>query len=171
MLRQILPITDPRLFTKSAPVDVSAGITPEIIKLGSDLLDTSRAVRGAGMAAIQVGVPVRVFLMDLAHIDGDTILFINPEIISLSEEKATRLEGCLSMPNIATEIERPATAMIRYVNLDGNIVEYHAEGFAAQCVQHEMDHLDGVRMIDHVTPMKRAMLLTKFQKQRRRGGR
>lgn len=163
-LRQILPIDDPRLRQPSLPVDLSNGVPEEIVDLAADMLETSRVVSGAGMAAIQVGEPVRVFVMDLVSVAGDTMVFINPEIIAVSEEQVMRLEGCLSMPGVAVSVERPARVTVRFHNIEGVEQTYEATEFAAQCVQHEIDHLDGVRMLDRVSPLKRAMALKQFAK-------
>lgn len=169
--RQILPITDPRLSEPSMPIDLSAGVPEAIRVLAADLLETSRAVDGAGMAAIQVGEPVRLFVMDLARMDGDTIAFINPKVIETSEEIATRREGCLSMPGIFFDLARPAQVRIAYFDLAGEEQHYVAKDFASMCVLHELDHLDGVRHLDHLSPLKRAMALKKFADQRRRKSR
>lgn len=167
--RQILPMTDPLLRTQSAPVTLVDGKVPDpILTLAEDLLATTRAVNGAGMAAVQVGVPVRLFLMDLIAISGDTIVFINPEIIERAEKLVTRKEGCLSMPGGWVEIERPDWVVVRYIGLDGAEHEYRATGMASVCVQHEIDHLDGIRNIDRLSPLKRARALKAFQKSRTR---
>jgi peptide deformylase len=163
--RQIVPITDPSLGKPSTPVDLSNGITEEIKALAVDMLDTSREVGGAGMAAVQVGTPVRMFVMDLASVAGDTIVFINPEIVARSAGVIARKEGCLSMPGIAIfDIERPTQVTVNYTDITGTPRTYEADGFAAQCVQHEMDHLDGIRFYDHVSKLKRAMVLKQFAK-------
>lgn len=164
--RQILPITDPLLRQKSAPLDLSNGVTPEMTKLAGDLLDTTRAIGGAGMAAVQIGFPVRMFLLDLFRVMGDTIVFLNPEIVSVAEEKETMREGCLSMPDTFFEIERAAAVVVRYTDISGASAEYRAEGLAARCVLHELEHLDGAVMLDHLSPLKRAMALKQFAKQR-----
>lgn len=168
-LRQIVPITHPLLGQPSAPVDLSAGVTAEIKALCVDMLDTSREVGGAGMAAVQVGLPLRLFVMDLASVAGETMVFINPQITERSEGKIARKEGCLSMPGIALfDIARPEKVTVAYTDLAGEPQTYVAEGFAAQCVQHEMDHLDGIRFYEHVSPLKRAMVLKQFEKDRAR---
>jgi peptide deformylase len=170
--RQIVPITDPLLGKVSAPVDLTNGVPDAVKVLAADMLETSREVGGAGMAAVQVGEPIRVFVMDLLSVAGDTMAFINPEIIERSEEKVARREGCLSMPGIAIfDIERPAKVTVRYTDLEGVEQTYVAEGFAAQCVQHEMDHLDGIRFYEHVSPLKRSMVLKQFAKSRARRSR
>lgn len=168
-LRQILPLTHPLLGKPSAPVDLSAGVPDAVKVLAFDMLETSRAVQGAGMAAVQVGEPIRMFVMDLvgARVPGDTIIFINPEITWRSEGTITRMEGCLSMPGTALDIDRPAEATVSYTDITGAQRTYEATGFAAQCVQHEIDHLDGIRMVDHLSPLKRKMVVERFEKRRR----
>lgn len=167
-LRQIVPIDHLSLREPSAPVDLAAGVPEDIVTLATDMLETSRAIGGAGMAAVQVGEPIRMFIMDLVSVAGDTIVFINPEIVWRSEETVVRKEGCLSMPGVMIEIARPAQCRVTYTDLKGRAQTYEADGFAAQCVQHEIDHLDGVRMIDGLSPLKRAMVLKQFEKAKAR---
>ena len=166
-LRQIRPYFDPILKTVSQPVELmSDGRVPaHVIRLGIDMLETSRKVSGAGMAAVQVGEPLRMFVMDLSRHGGDAITFINPEIVETAEEKVTQKEGCLSMPGCFIDVERPKWARINYIGTDGSEKEYRAEGLAALCCQHEMDHLDGIRNIDRVSKLKRDMVLKKYRKQ------
>lgn len=163
--RQILPITDPLLTQPSAPI---GEITDEIRDLARDMLETSRAVNGAGIAAVQVGVPVRLVIVDLIQIGGDTLVMVNPEIIGGTPEVQKRREGCLSMPGVILEVERAAGVRVDYTDLTGERRTYEATDFAAVAVQHELDHLDGVRHIDHLSPLRRAMALKQFQKHRTR---
>jgi peptide deformylase len=166
-LLQIIPITDPRLREPSRAIDVEAGVPLDIRVLSQSMLATCRAVDGAGMAAIQAGHPVRLFVMDLGRVGGDTIVFINPEVTSRSEEMMEMVEGCLSMPGISFPLERHAAVTVSYIDLDGAALEYHATGYGALCCQHEIDHLDGIRAIDRLSPLKRAMVLKKFEAGRR----
>lgn len=165
-LRQIIPITDPRLKAPSLSV---GEITAEIRTLAADMLETSRAIRGAGIAAVQVGVPIRLFVMDLSAIGGETITFVNPVVTFKSNEVVTRKEGCLSMPGVVLEVERPDAITVSYTDLDGNEFASTFAGYAGVAVQHEIDHLDGIRHIDHISPLKRGMALTAFAKSRKRG--
>lgn len=162
---QILPITDPLLKEKSLKVLMEDGVLPDyIVPLANDMLETSRAVGGAGLAAVQVGHLIQMFIMDLALVGGPTEGFINPEIIESAEYTVARKEGCLSMPDIFFEVERPAWIRVRYIDLDGVVKEERFEGFEALCVLHEMDHLNGVRAIDLVSPLRRQKLLNLHKK-------
>jgi peptide deformylase len=162
-VRPIITAPDPRLKAVSAPVKKVDG---EIRKLAEDLADSMYAADGIGLAAIQVGVPKRVIVMDLDQKDGkkDWRVFINPKILWASEEKAVYEEGCLSVPEIYDDVERPARIRCEYFDLDGKRVEIEADGMLATCLQHEMDHLEGVLFIDHLSRLKRAMLLKKLTK-------
>ena len=164
MLRQILPINSFRLRLISQPIDLSAGVPEEIKALAQDMLETSRVVGGAGMAAIQVGEPVRLFVMDFSHRGGDTIAFINPEVTYKSEEQVIRKEGCLSMPEVFAMVSRAAEIILTYTDLDGNPQTYQATGLEAMCCQHEMDHLNGTVYLDLLTPLRREIALKQFQK-------
>jgi peptide deformylase len=162
----ILPIVilpDPKLKLVSEPVD---NVTPEIRKLAADMLDTMYDAPGIGIAAIQVGVAKRVVTIDLAKQDEDKrpIVFINPEIIAGSEEIGVYEEGCLSIPEFYEEVERPAAVKVRYMDLDGKMQEMEADGLMATCIQHEIDHLDGVLFIDHISKLKRDRCVKKFTK-------
>lgn len=161
--RQIIPIDDKLLTKPSAPIEFVNGEVPQdILDLAGDMLETCRAINGAGLAAVQVGEPVRLFVMDLAQIEGPTMIFINPEIIARSGETIEMLEGCLSMPGIAFKLERAASVTVRYTALDGEQKTFDAGGYAAICCQHEIDHLDGVRHIDHLSKLKRSRYMKKF---------
>jgi peptide deformylase len=132
-----------------------------------DMLETMYAAPGIGLAAIQVGVPKRVIAMDLAR-EGEPPqprFFVNPEILWASEETAPYEEGCLSVPEIYDEVERPARVKLRYLNYQGERIEEDAEGLYAVCIQHEMDHLDGVLFIDHLSRLKREQAIKKVKKQ------
>ena len=163
-LREILIVPDPVLKQVSKPV---AAVDDELRALMDDMLETMYAAPGIGLAAIQVGEPVRVIVMDLAKTDEPKAprFFVNPEILWASEETAPYEEGCLSVPEIFDEVERPAQVKIRYMNYAGETVEEDAEGLFAVCIQHEMDHLDGVLFIDHLSRLKREQAVKKVKKQ------
>jgi peptide deformylase len=163
-LREILIVPDPRLKAVSKPV---ARVDDELRALMDDMLETMYAAPGIGLAAIQVGVPERVIVMDIAKQDEPKAprYFVNPEILWKSEETAPYEEGCLSVPEIYDEVERPARVRIRYLNYQGETVEEDAEGLFAVCIQHEMDHLDGVLFIDHLSRLKREQAVKKVKKQ------
>jgi peptide deformylase len=164
----ILTAPDPRLKAVSTIVKKVDG---EIRKLVQDMADSMYAADGIGLAAVQIGVPQRVIVMDLNQKDGDEKtgkkdwrVFINPKILWASDELATYEEGCLSVPEIYDDVERPARIRVEYLDLDGKPVEIEADGMLATCLQHEMDHLEGVLFIDHLSKLKRAMLLKKLTK-------
>jgi len=163
-LREILIVPDPRLKQVSEPV---GHVDDELRALMDDMLETMYEAPGIGLAAIQVGVPKRVIVMDLAKQDEPKAprFFVNPEILWRSEETAPYEEGCLSVPEIYDEVERPAQVKIRYLNYAGDQVEEDAEGLFAVCIQHEMDHLDGVLFIDHLSRLKREQAVKKVKKQ------
>lgn len=165
-LRPILIAPDPRLKQKSEPVQ---GVTAEHRALMDDMLETMYDAPGIGLAAIQVGVPLRIIVMDLAR-EGEPKqprYFVNPEIVWASEETQPYEEGCLSVPEIYDEVERPARVRLRYLNYAGQQVEEDAEGLYAVCIQHEMDHLEGVLFIDHLSRLKRESALRKLKKARK----
>jgi len=162
-IREIISLPDKRLRLVSDPVET---ITPEIRTLVEDMFETMYDAPGIGLAAIQVAVPLRVVTMDVAKKEGETDprVFINPEVLSLSEELSVYEEGCLSIPEYYEEVERPATVRIRYMDLDGNLHEEDAEGLFATCIQHEIDHLNGVLFIDYLSKLKRDRVTKKFTK-------
>ncbi len=165
-VRDILIAPDPRLKTVSEPVD---RVDDELRALMDDMLETMYAAPGIGLAAIQIGVPVRVIVMDLAH-DGDAPeprFFVNPEILDQSDTLTSYAEGCLSVPEFYEDVERPDTVRVRYLDYDGNPREEEARDLFAVCIQHEMDHLEGVLFVDHLSRLKRASILKKLQKSRR----
>jgi len=148
---------------KSAPV---AAVDDSLRALMDDMLETMYAAPGIGLAAIQVGEPVRVIVMDLSRGEGvrQPRFFVNPEILWASEETVPYEEGCLSVPEIYDEVERAAKVRIRYLGYDGAAVEEDAEDLYAVCIQHEMDHLDGVLFIDHLSRLKRNRAVAKVKK-------
>ena len=162
-IRPILVLPDQRLRTVADTVDK---IDDEVKKLARDMLDTMYAAPGIGLAAPQVGELKRVVVMDLAK-DGeppDPIVMINPEILKFSEDTVTTEEGCLSIPDLYYDVERPAEVTVRYTDLDGKTVTRDATDRLAICVQHELDHLDGVLYIDYLSRLKRDRVLKKFEK-------
>ncbi len=172
-IREIIILPDHRLRLVSKPVDK---VTPEIRKLADDMFETMYAAPGIGLAAIQVAEPVRLITMDLAKKgeNGETQpqprVFINPEILSRSEEMSVYEEGCLSIPEYYEEVERPARVRVRFSDLEGKLHEEDAEGLYATCIQHEIDHLNGVLFIDYLSKLKRDRVLKKFSKAARRAG-
>ncbi|MBS0281876.1 MAG: peptide deformylase [Proteobacteria bacterium] len=162
-IRPILIAPDPRLKAVSTPVETVDG---EIRKLAQDMADSMYAAEGIGLAAVQIGVAKRIIVMDLDQKDGkkDWRVFINPKITWASEEMATFEEGCLSVPEIWDDVERPARIKAEYLDLDGKKIEIEADGMLATCLQHEMDHLEGVLFIDHFSRLKRSIALRKLAK-------
>jgi peptide deformylase len=165
-IRPILTAPDPRLKVVSEPV---AKVDAEIRTLVDDMIETMYGADGIGLAAIQVGVPKRVLVMDLDQKDGkkNPKAYINPVILWASEEMATFEEGCLSVPEIWDDVERPARIKAEYLDRDGKKQELEAEGLLATCLQHEMDHLNGILFVDHLSKLKRSMALKKLQKAKR----
>ncbi|HHY48844.1 MAG TPA: peptide deformylase [Alphaproteobacteria bacterium] len=161
--RPILILPDPRLRAVADPV---VEIDEEIRKLAHDMLETMYDAPGIGLAAPQVGELKRVVVMDLSREDEpkNPIVMVNPEILRVSEETVTTEEGCLSIPELFYEVERAAEVTVRYTDLEGRTIETDATDRFAICVQHEIDHLDGVLYIDYLSRLKRDRVLKKFQK-------
>jgi len=185
-IREILEVPDPRLKTVSEPVKPEE-FNDELKALVDDMFETMYEAHGIGLAAIQVGVPKRLLVIDLqpedpdaepeeCHHDGhkhyhqplkkEPRVFVNPEILDPADELATHSEGCLSVPDIYADVDRPATCRVRWQDLKGKVHEEAMEGLMATCIQHEMDHLEGVLFIDHLSRLKRQMALKKLQKLR-----
>jgi len=164
--RPILTAPDPRLKAVSLPV---AHVDGDIRTLVADMLESMYAAEGIGLAAIQIGVPRRVLVMDLAQKDGkrEPRAFINPKILWASEELATFEEGCLSVPDIWDAVDRPARIKAEYLDEHGKKHTLDADGMLATCLQHEMDHLEGVLFIDHLSKLKRSIALRKLTKAKR----
>ena len=162
-VRDILILPDKRLRLISKPV---AKIDAATRKLVEDMFETMYDAPGIGLAAIQIGEPRRIVTMDLAKKDEpkQPQVFINPELISQSGDKNIHEEGCLSIPEYYEEVKRPAEVRVRYLDLDGKQYEIDAEGLLATCIQHEIDHLDGVLFIDHISKLKRDRVIKKFTK-------
>lgn len=188
-IREILEVPDSRLKVVSTPVEPGE-FGPELNALVEDMFETMYDAPGIGLAAIQIGVPKRVLVIDLQPDDPDAPpvecghdhghgahthpatkkeprVFINPVILDPADELSTYQEGCLSVPEIYADVDRPATCRVRYQDLDGNTHEEALEGLMATCLQHEMDHLEGILFIDHLSRLKRAMVLKKLDKIRR----
>jgi peptide deformylase len=166
-LRDIIILPDKRLRVVSKPVDK---IDDDIRTLVADMFETMYEAPGIGLAAIQVGAPLRVVTMDLSKREeaSEPKVLINPEIVSSSEEKSVYEEGCLSIPDIHEDVERPARVKVKYLDLDGKPQEAEAEGLFATCIQHEIDHLNGVLFIDHISKLKRDRIVKKFTKSAKR---
>jgi peptide deformylase len=168
-IRKIIIIPDAQLRLVSAPV---ASIDKSVRALADDMLETMYDAPGIGLAAIQIGVPQRLITIDLAKKEEpkNPMVFINPEILSSSDETSTYEEGCLSIPEYYEEVERPASVKVRFTDLKGQLVEMDAEGLMATCIQHEIDHLNGKLFIDYLSKLKRDRVMTKFRKQQKREG-
>jgi peptide deformylase len=166
-LREIIKLPDPRLRQVSKPV---AKITDEVKALVADMFETMYDAPGIGLAAIQVGVPQRLVTLDLARKDEprQPQVIVNPEIVWSADERSIYEEGCLSIPEFYEEVERPAQVKVRYTDLDGNPHEVEANGLLATCLQHEIDHLNGVLFIDHISRLKRERIIKKFAKAAKR---
>jgi len=166
-VRPILTVPDPVLKQVSTPV---SAVTDEIRALMDDMLETMYAAPGIGLAAIQIGVPLRVIVMDLARESEprEPRFFVNPELLAFEGDKQAYEEGCLSVPDVFDEVERPRRVRIRYLNYTGKQVEEWAEGMYAVCIQHEMDHLEGRLFIDHLSRLKRSLAVAKVKKAARR---
>ena len=162
-VRDILIIPDKRLRLKSEPVKA---VDKTLRALIDDMFETMYAAPGIGLAAIQIGAARRVVTMDLAKKDDpkQPQLFINPEVVWASDEKATYEEGCLSIPEYYEEVERPKSVRVKYLDLDLKPQEIEADGLLATCLQHEIDHTNGVLFIDHISKLKRDMVVKKFKK-------
>jgi peptide deformylase len=168
-LRDIIVLPDKRLRQKSEPVKA---VDAEVRALVDDMFETMYKAPGVGLAAIQVGVPRRVVTLDTAKKDEpkNPQVFINPEIVWTSEEKSTYEEGCLSIPEYYEEVERPSEVKVRFMGLDGKTQEVAANGLLATVLQHEIDHINGVLFIDHISKLKRDRVIKKFTKVAKREG-
>jgi len=189
-IREILEVPDPRLKTVSKPVET---FDAELKALVDDMFETMYDAHGIGLAAIQVGVPLRLLVIDLQEPDPDAEpeqchghhgheggephthqpvkreprIFVNPEILDPAEDLVTYQEGCLSVPDIYADVDRPKACRVRWQDLDGTVHEEAMTGLLATCIQHEMDHLNGVLFIDHLSRLKRNMALKKLDKLRK----
>jgi peptide deformylase len=170
-LRTIIEVPDPRLRLVSTPVDT---VDDELRDLIADMFDTMYDAPGIGLAAIQVGVSKRVIVMDLQEQEdeeGKPIreprVFINPEILDPAEEHSVYTEGCLSVPDQFADVERPARCRVKWLDEQGKAHDEVFEGLLATCIQHEMDHLEGIVFIDHLSRLKRDMIMKKLNKARK----
>lgn len=163
----IIPAPDPRLKARCKPVD---SVDERIRRLMDDMLETMYDAPGIGLAAPQVGVPRRVIVVDI-HDDGGTgpLRMANPELIEVGGEKASHDEGCLSLPNQFGVVERPDRIKVRYLDETNTVRELAATGLLATCIQHEMDHLEGILFVDHISALKRGIILRKLIKAKRTG--
>lgn len=162
-LLTILEAPDPRLKVKAEPVET---VTDEIRTLLDDMLETMYEAHGVGLAAPQVAVAKRVLVMDCAGKDEDPqpIKLVNPEVIWESDEEICQEEGCLSLPEQYSDVTRPERVKVRFLDETGTERVVEADGLLARCVQHEMDHLEGVLFVDHISALKRKMILRRLQK-------
>ena len=165
-LKEILKEPNEVLRQKSLPVE---NVDEKIRELIDDMLETMYAAPGIGLAAIQVGVPKRVIVMDVSKKEGEKLPmhFVNPEIISKSKNNSIYEEGCLSLPGQFAEIERPAKCKIKFLDYNGNPQEIETEGMLATCIQHEIDHLEGILFIDYLSKLKKTMIVKKLSKQKK----
>ena len=162
-VRPILTAPDPRLQAVSTDVEMVTAVTRSLI---DDMAESMYAADGIGLAAVQIGVPKRVIVIDLDQKEGkkNPRAFINPKITWVSEEMAVFEEGCLSVPEIWDDVERPARIKAEYLDRDGKKQLLEADGMLATCLQHEMDHLNGVLFIDHLSRLKKSMAIKKLTK-------
>jgi peptide deformylase len=167
-VRPIVKFPDARLRQETVPVDTSTGLSDEIRKLCADMADTMFAANGAGIAAIQIGARERIFIVDAAVAGGreedPPVVFINPELVALSEETLVAEEGCLSFPGVYVPIKRSVRAKVRATGLDGQVFEMERDGLCARAFQHEADHLNGRLLVDFVGPLKREMIKRKMKR-------
>jgi peptide deformylase len=162
----IITLPDPVLRKVSTPIE---SVDADVQRLARDMFDTMYAAPGIGLAAVQVGVPRRLLVLDVADDDEKPrpITMINPKIVTLGNELREHEEGCLSIPDFKLDIERPSSLVVTYVDLDGVERELAAEGLLATAIQHEIDHLDGKLIIDFLSRLKRDIVIRRFKKQSR----
>ncbi|MGB3875122.1 peptide deformylase [Shinella zoogloeoides] len=162
-IKPLIILPDPILRQVSRPIETIDG---EVKKLADDMLETMYDAPGIGLAAIQIGVARRMLVLDVSK-DGEDkkpLVFINPEIVTASDARSVYEEGCLSIPDYYAEVERPASITVRHLDREGKEQVTEAEGLLATCLQHEIDHLNGVLFIDHISKLKREMVIRKFTK-------
>jgi len=166
-LRPILKLPDPKLKLVSAPI---TKVTDETRALAADMFETMYEAPGIGLAAIQIGEPVRLVVLDVARKDEEPrpMTLVNPEIVWSSTERSVYEEGCLSIPEIFEEVERPAMVTVRFLDAQGAECEMTAQGVLATCLQHEIDHVEGILFIDHISKLKRDRIVRKFKKDAKR---
>ena len=163
-IRPILILPDKKLRAKSASV---SKITGDIRTVVDDMFETMYDAPGIGLAAVQIGVPRRLIVLDTSEKEAEPepLVLINPEILSLGSEMRLHEEGCLSIPDVRLEIERPSSLVVRYLDREGKVRERPAEGLASTAIQHEIDHLNGKLIIDFLSRLKRDIIVRKFKKQ------
>ncbi len=162
-IKPLIILPDPVLRQVSKPIE---RVDADLQRVVDDMLDTMYDAPGIGLAAIQVGVARRMLVIDLSK-EGEEkqpLVFINPEIVSSSDERSVYEEGCLSIPDYYAEVERPAKVTAKYLDREGKEQSVEADGLLATCLQHEIDHLNGVLFIDHISRLKREMVIKKFTK-------
>jgi peptide deformylase len=162
-IKPLIILPDPLLRQVSKSIE---RVDSDLQRLADDMLDTMYDAPGIGLAAVQIGVPRRMLVIDVSR-EGEEkqpLVVINPEIVKSSDERSVYEEGCLSIPDYYAEVERPATVGVRYLDLDGKEQLVEADGLLATCLQHEIDHLNGVLFIDHISRLKREMVVKKFTK-------
>ena len=159
-------LTEPNKVLRQISFKVE-NVDKDIQKLMDDLLETLYVAPGIGLAAIQIGIPKRVIVIDLSRDEEkkNPMYFVNPEIVWKSEDQSIYEEGCLSVPNQFAEIDRPKKCHIKYLDYDGNPKEIKVEGLMATCMQHEIDHLEGILFIDYLSKLKKSMIIKKLSKQ------
>jgi peptide deformylase len=162
-VKQIITLPDPLLRKASARIE---RVDDDIRRLADDMLETMYKAPGVGLAAVQVGQPIRLIVLDTAKDEEEPrpLVLINPEILTLGSEMRLHEEGCLSIPDVRIDIERPASLRVRYVDRDGKLQELAAEGLLATALQHEIDHLNGKLIIDFLSRLKRDIIVRKFKK-------
>jgi peptide deformylase len=164
-IKKILTEPDPFLRQKSSEVEQ---VTDETRKLMDDMLETMYDAPGIGLAAIQIGVPKRVIVIDLSRDEKkNPLYFVNPKIIKKSETDSTYEEGCLSVPGQFAEVDRPDKCHVSFLDYNGKKQELKAEGLLATCIQHEMDHLEGILFIDYLSKLKKNLIVKKLSKQKK----
>jgi peptide deformylase (EC 3.5.1.88) len=162
-IKPLIILPDPMLRQASKPVE---RVDAPLRRLADDMLETMYDAPGIGLAAIQIGEPLRMLVIDLAK-EGEAPaphVFINPQILESADARSVYEEGCLSIPDYYAEVERPAAVRVKYLDREGKEEEIMAEGLMATCLQHEIDHLNGVLFIDHISKLKRDMVVRKFKK-------
>lgn len=166
-LLSVIIAPDPRLKAACEPLEEVDGKTAKFM---ADMLETMHEFNGVGLAAPQVGVPRRIIVADVSREDENPnpVKMANPEIVWSSEEEVLIEEGCLSFPDQYAEVARPESVRVRYIDHENEIRELSAAGFLGRCIQHEMDHLEGVLFVDRISPLKRGMILRKLAKIKRR---
>ncbi|MBC8130036.1 MAG: peptide deformylase [Rhizobiaceae bacterium] len=168
-IKPLIILPDPLLRQASRPVET---VDAAVRKLADDMLETMYDAPGIGLAAIQVGEPLRMLTIDLSGEDDEKAprVFLNPEVVATSDALSVYEEGCLSIPDYYAEVERPDAITLRYLGLDGEMHEEAATGLLATCLQHEIDHLNGILFIDHISKLKRDMVVKRFTKIARKSG-